>query len=62
MQAEEENGDVVVGSGSLALDPEGGLGVGAGHPPEQQLHPGPRRGAQVRMRMHGVLELRHEVD
>ena len=63
MQAEEESGDVasVDGSGDLHPAPGGDIGVGAGHFAEQQLHPGPRRRAQVRMRLHGVLELRHEV-
>ena len=64
MQAEEESGDVasVDGSSDLHPAPGGDIGVGAGHSAEQQLHPGPRQcGAQVRMRLHGVLELRHEV-
>ena len=63
MQAEEESGDVasVDGSGDLHPASGGDIGVGAGHSAEQQLHPGPRRCAQVRMRLHGVLELRHEV-
>ena len=64
MQAEEESGHVagVGGSGDLHPAPCGDVGVGAGHSAEQQLHPGPRQcGAQVRMRLHGVLELRHEV-